>query len=425
MPRLLSLGIAFLLWTVAEEHPELAGEPEPVLLVATIAVAWLFGMRWAAPRDRPPPEARPLGFFLLPFLNYLAWLLPCGGVRLWQDWDLPAVFSAWIGLVPWFLIQAGYRYGEGACLGLGPAGARRFAWRQTRALLLVVVPVALAAQGWESGLALLPEDPETWSSGQQLWAWAVELGVPVLVLPVILALLPTLLGAAGPLPPAWQEVAARAWRPRRGRPPRVLDWPTQGLFANALAAGFGPWKRILVTDRLQGLLREQELAAVLAHEVAHLRRGHTWTLLAGVLGGALLGTTAVDLLWAGAGPAPLLPSVLGLALGIAPLVPASRAFEMEADLDAMAGDPAHPAGLTGALTLLAPVGRASWLAVLGLRHLPPAERLRELDLCLADPAREAWWRARARRWRRLMRALLPAGLALFLAGPAGPLQVGF
>ncbi|HEX9793551.1 MAG TPA: M48 family metalloprotease [Planctomycetota bacterium] len=403
MPRLLSLALAFVLWLTIEGTPALVGSSEPIGLLALPLVAWLFAVRWTKPGVAPPREAGPLAGFLLPLILHFAWLGPFGGVLLWSELELPAIVGSWIGLVPFLAFTPFFRYAEGVLHGLERASARRFALQQTMGLALGILPLALVSQVWESGFALLPADEAAWTGGHRVLGFLVELGAPLLMLPVVLGILPRLLGAAGELE-RWREPVAAMWR-GRGAPPRVLHWPTQGLFANAVAAGFGPWRCVLLSDRLQERLRDDEIQAVLAHEVAHLRRGHALSLLSGLLGFALAASVIVTALAPGSRDA-LWPALLALGVALVPFRSASRTFEMEADLDALAADPRHAGGLIGALTLLGG-GRRRF----AIRHLPSPERLAELELCQADPARAEAWRARARRWRFGMRASFPLGLA--------------
>lgn len=402
MPRLLSLAAAFGLWMFLEEHQDWVREPDPAGLAGMLGLSWVFALRWSAVRQRRPWEARPLFFFLLPLLSYGAFLSPFGGLRLWRAWELPALASSWIGLVPYLALQFPYRYGEGAVLGLATPGALRFAWRQTSGLLLGILPLALVAQSWELGEWLLPETPEAWSGPERLAATVVDVGAPLLVLPLVVTLLPRFLGASGPAA-EWQPVVDRLWA-ARGAAPRVLFWPTQGLLANALAVGFGPWRRVLLSDRLLERLRPHEVEAVLAHELSHLRRAHAFSLLCGVVGGGLAASAALAAFWPASQDPPLTWTLAIAAVALALAVPASRVFEMQADLDAASVSHAVRSSLVGVLTFL-----GSHSARLGIRHLPARRRVAELELCLADPGRGEAWQRRARAWRLGLRALLPLG----------------
>ncbi len=58
---------------------------------------------------------------------------------------------------------------------------------------------------------------------------------------------------------------------------KIRVWDTGMRSSNALIAGFLPrMQTMLLTDRLLRSLTPTELSLVVAHEVAHLRRGHVW-----------------------------------------------------------------------------------------------------------------------------------------------------
>ncbi len=55
----------------------------------------------------------------------------------------------------------------------------------------------------------------------------------------------------------------------------ILFWNTQGTVANAMVAGVLPWVRyVILTDRLIDELTDDELEAVFAHEIGHIRHHH-------------------------------------------------------------------------------------------------------------------------------------------------------
>ena len=406
MPRLVSLLSAYALWMLYEEHPDWAGEMEPIGLVGTLAVSWLFGMRWRLPREERPWEAGPQAYFLLPLVAYWCFLGPFGGLHLWQEWSLPGILSAWIGLVPFLIIQFSFRVGEAALLGLERADAQRFAWRQTIGLLLGVVPLAFVAQGWELGYLMLPdlpEDPALRSVAQRRWVYVVEVGTLLLVLPLVLILVPRMFGATR-RSHSWQPVVNRMWQ-GTGPAPQVLEWPTEGLLANAMAVGFGPWRKVLISDRLENELYDHEVEAVLGHELGHLHNRHAPSLVAGTLGILIL----VAWTWSEADGAWWTGALLGL-LAIAAVFflvfrTAGRLFELEADLEVAARYPDLVAGLVGALTYL-----GCYAPRRGTRHPPVDRRVAELHACAADPARLQAWKSRAKWVRKGLWALFATSL---------------
>jgi len=60
----------------------------------------------------------------------------------------------------------------------------------------------------------------------------------------------------------------------------VMDGSKRSGHSNAFFTGFGRFRRIVLFDTLIKQLPEQELEAVLAHEVGHYRRGHIPRMLA-------------------------------------------------------------------------------------------------------------------------------------------------
>ena len=414
MPRLLSLGLAYLQWAWFEQHLDWVAErPEPIGLIGVVGVAWLFGLRWGLPRPRVPWEAGPVLSFLGPQLLHAAFLSAFGGLRLWQDWELPAALSSWIGLLPYLVIQHAFRYGEAGLAGLDGVRAAAFAQRQSVGLLAGILPVALVSQLGAWGTMGLPADPAAWTGAEQVRGLIVELASLALAFPLVLVLLPRLLGATQGLP-ALQAAVDGMWR-GAGPAPRTLHWSTEGLVANAVAVGFGPWKRILVSDALQARLEPHQLEAVLSHELAHFERRHAAALVAGTAGALLLAVAALELLLPTSEEEPSMAwLLLALAPAALPFLYASRRFEQQADLDAIERSPVYAGGLTGALSLL--MRRRPRFA---LRHPAVGRRIEEIRLCLTDPARAERHHGRAERARRLLWALFVAGLAGLLAATLG------
>jgi len=408
MPRLLSLGLAYLIWAFFDGEPRLVAPLDPIGLIGLVGVTWMWALRWRLPRRRTPWEARAWVFWSLPLLAHALFLGPFGGLHLWEDWDLPAALAATIGLLPYLVLQHLLRRGEAMQLGLSAVDSSSFAWHSTRALLLGILPLALVAQLWALGYALLPEDPEHWNALQRLASVAIDFGGLALAVPLALILMPRLFGATPFADGEWQARVDALWR-GPGPSPRALRWPTQGLVANAVALGFGRWRRVLLSDRLLQVLEAQEIEGVVAHELGHLRRRHAAWLLAGAVGGILLAGSFLGH-FAADRELSFAAALAALAGGLLPFLFASRAFEREADLDAVTQSPILGVGLCGALT------RLSWgRRPLSLRHPPVEERIALLQSVLADPARAEPWRRRAQRVRGLCRLLFAGGLiAAFL-----------
>jgi STE24 endopeptidase len=66
----------------------------------------------------------------------------------------------------------------------------------------------------------------------------------------------------------------------RARTIQVMDGSKRSAHSNAFFTGFGRFRRIVLYDTLVTQLTPEELAAVLAHEIGHYKRGHVPKMLA-------------------------------------------------------------------------------------------------------------------------------------------------
>lgn len=67
--------------------------------------------------------------------------------------------------------------------------------------------------------------------------------------------------------------------------------------ANAMVSGLWPWlRRIYMTDHMLATFSVEEIRAILAHEVGHLRHRHLWWYLGFALGGTLIIPRMIDAL---------------------------------------------------------------------------------------------------------------------------------
>ena len=183
-----------------------------------------------------------------------------------------------------------------------------------------------------------------------LWAWGalvlfqsvmMVLG-PVVILPLFNKFTPL---PEGPLRERLMDLARKTHFLARSI--QVMDGSKRSKHSNAFFTGFGRFRKIVLFDTLIAQLTEPELAAVLAHEIGHDRKGHLLqTLLvglAGLLGGCfLLGWLAdADWFYRAFGFPPGQRSVAFLLFGLlagpvtfwlSPLVSLwSRRFEYQAD----------------------------------------------------------------------------------------------
>jgi STE24 endopeptidase len=162
----------------------------------------------------------------------------------------------------------------------------------------------------------------------------------------------------------------------------ILVWRTDGALVNAAVLGLAPWLRyILITDALLERLPREQVDAVMAHEVAHIRRRHLPWLLVSLIASLQVIALALtpledDLARLGTGGAAVEGFTLligaGLVFGLV-----SRRFEWQADafaaadlsvagLGEEAGAPASRVTDEAAGAMSRALG-----AVAALNHVPP------------------------------------------------------
>jgi STE24 endopeptidase len=76
----------------------------------------------------------------------------------------------------------------------------------------------------------------------------------------------------GPLKDRLSELASRCGFPNRGI--FVMDGSRRSRHSNAYFTGLGKFRRIVIFDTLMEALEDDELEAVLAHEIGHWKFGH-------------------------------------------------------------------------------------------------------------------------------------------------------
>lgn len=151
----------------------------------------------------------------------------------------------------------------------------RWAWDAVKA---AAIGGALALAGAELAYALLRLTPWWWLlSALAFFAAAVLLTLvaPVWLLPLFYRLTPL---AEGPLRARLVSLAARAGVPVLGV--WVGDQSRKSRTANAAVTGLGRTRRIILFDTLLNEFTEDEVEAVLAHELAHHAHADMWRGLA-------------------------------------------------------------------------------------------------------------------------------------------------
>ena len=180
----------------------------------------------------------------------------------------------------------------------------------------------------------------------------------------------------------------------------LLLWNTNGSMINAAVMGLiAPLRYVLITDALLETLRENEVRAVMAHEVGHVRRRHMAWMVLCLLACFVLAAHAVQWPLRLASPVLRIPSfwseqvivisaVVQLALGLTIFGWVCRRFERQADSFAVQ----HLSGLG------TPGQESASITAESVDSLRNAlETIAELNT--VDPSRHSW-RHGSIRWRQ-------------------------
>jgi len=110
-----------------------------------------------------------------------------------------------------------------------------------------------------------------------LWAWGCVLAFQLLMVVLAPLLLMPLFNKFTPLPdgPLRDRLLALANETGfRARDIQVMDGSKRSRHSNAFFTGFGRFRKIVLFDTLLSQLAENEVAAVLAHEIGHYKKRH-------------------------------------------------------------------------------------------------------------------------------------------------------
>ena len=116
-----------------------------------------------------------------------------------------------------------------------------------------------------------------------VWGFALLFGFQLLMIVLYPKLILPLFNKLAPLPDGEQRTRLLALSERTGfraRTIEVMDGSKRSAHSNAFFTGFGRFRRIVLFDTLMAQLGQEELEAVLAHEIGHYKRGHIPKFLA-------------------------------------------------------------------------------------------------------------------------------------------------
>ena len=132
----------------------------------------------------------------------------------------------------------------------------------------------------------------TWfyyKTGKNFWwyAWGLITAFSVFINLFYSELIVPLFNKQNPLPEGSLRTMIEAFSQKTGfrlKNIYIIDGSKRSTKANAYFSGFGPKKRIVLYDTLQKELSEEEIVAVLAHEIGHYKKKHVLlTLLISVI----------------------------------------------------------------------------------------------------------------------------------------------
>ena len=237
---------------------------------------------------------------------------------LWMRCDALAPGAAWSGAL--FLV------GTGVLLGLPGLPLdwwshfrleEKFGFNKSTPGLWVADQVKSTLLGLALGfplawalLALVHRVGGTW----WVWGFALLFGFQLLMLVLYPKLILPLFNKLSPLPEGDQRTRLLALAERTGfraRTIEVMDGSKRSGHSNAFFTGFGRFRRIVLFDTLVAQLAQDELEAVLAHEIGHYRCGHIPQRLV-TMAGLQFGAFAVV---AGLAQAPWFNAAFGLPAG--------------------------------------------------------------------------------------------------------------
>jgi len=318
------------------------------------------------------------------------------------DWPHPAVLLA---LAPFALYMLASIDARARLYGPGHQTAvRRFHVRMFATGLLPLGAFVVCA--WALGL-----EPRLRVNLEEVGLYAGVVALALLAL--FLTCLPWVvkhLWETRPLPRGYQrDLVEGLARHVDLRCSEILVWGTGNQMSNAAVVGIGPQRVVLLSDALLAELPPRELAAVFAHEAAHVKRKHVLVFLAW----SVAFFVAADLVTVWAGIESELWATLTVAAAFLVWYLAfgwlSRRFELEADLWSAQVTGDH-AALASALERVGSIhGRRT-----GWRHFGTDDRVAFLQRAALDPGVGERLRTAVRRAARLGTLALVLALGLEL-----------
>ncbi|MCA8912232.1 MAG: M48 family metalloprotease [Planctomycetes bacterium] len=256
---------------------------------------------------------------------------------------------------------------------------------QLRANVMTVLPIVLIYAVYWAILQFVPHAQDLRKSFYYLEV-AVMLGLVVFIT-FFVPLAIRMVLPASPLPDGRLRRRLESFAKDRGlKVNQILVWRTGSrMFATAFVIGLAsPFRYVFITDSLMRRLSEDEILAVYAHELGHVRHRHLWWLLAFIISlslvmmgaeqGLKLLPMARDVSWISfVGPLAFAYFLFGYI---------SRRFERQAD--AFAAKHTSPELLAQVFVKLG-MANPAMMKKQGWRHFSLEQRIRELMMNKAHP----------------------------------------
>lgn len=310
----------------------------------------------------------------------------------WPDyvaavWHVPRHLDLLPNLLPYFGLLAGSWLAQ-VRLENALHGPTWRPWRflsfQARANLMTIAPILLVNAAYWTVLNHVPmvrEIRESFLYSEFALLFALMLPVFLLMPLAVRGALRTRRLPDGPLRRRLEEFASS----RGLRVGGLFIWETGSRhFATAFVIGLVPRLRfVFFTDALLRRFNHDEILAVFAHEMGHVRHRHLWWLLGFIFSFSLLllATEQIAVVL-GLGEAPFAMGLLLFAYGYAVFGFLSRRFERQAD--DFAAHQTSPELMASVLLKIAS-GNPALLDKRGWRHFPIRQRVAEIALTRHRP----------------------------------------
>lgn len=274
-------------------------------------------------------------------------------------------------------------------------------WQHTRfTMLLVLVPISLMI-AWHDTLDLAPQ----WLGASGEWLTRNETWLSWIGIAGILLLTPLIMRAVWDTVPledsSLRDRIRAVCDAHRVRVTGPLVWRTHGSMVNGAILGvFWPARYLLLTDALLERMAPQYLDAIVAHEVAHVRKRHMLWLGVVVTATAVASGWLLELVYrafateANAAIISAAATPIAFALALTAFVLTSQRFEWQADAFsvqhlARSGGHEHidDASAATVAATLGEVARANGMSIdkVSLRHGSIATRQRKVCELIGRP----------------------------------------